>query len=245
MVKVFAGSVRPDSVGVEFDDERLIANAGLVLVATLSIRLGIESLVDKTLRVGQRAGAAQPGRKVLSLIHAIAAGGGRGPRRQAPGDRHRLLRGRGEGGTLLEAALRLAHNMVRWIGQLGLRDSTWRTARTIRRWLIALPGRLTRTARPFHPPPPGPLALAGGLRRGAEQDQGAAGRSLTSLYRLLLTRRIARPPWAARHRPLDAAERLPPLLKCAGRTYSRWFSPLTGSRTAIPLSVMVNRWIEA
>jgi hypothetical protein len=74
MVKVFAGSVRPDSVGVEFDDERLIANAGLVLVATLSIRLGIESLVDKTVRLGQRAGAAQPGRKVLSLIHAIAAG---------------------------------------------------------------------------------------------------------------------------------------------------------------------------
>ncbi|HEX2707848.1 MAG TPA: IS1380 family transposase, partial [Solirubrobacterales bacterium] len=50
------------------------ANAGLVLVATLSIRLGIESLVDKTVRLGQRAGAAQPGRKVLTLIHAIAAG---------------------------------------------------------------------------------------------------------------------------------------------------------------------------
>ena len=74
MVKVLAGSVRPDSVGVEFDDERLIANAGLVLVATLSIRLGIESLVDKTVRLGQKAGAARPGRKVLTLIHAIAAG---------------------------------------------------------------------------------------------------------------------------------------------------------------------------
>lgn len=74
MVKVFAGFVRPDSVGVEFDDERLIANAGLVLVATLSRRLGVESLVDKTVRLGQRAGAANPGRKVLTLIHAIAAG---------------------------------------------------------------------------------------------------------------------------------------------------------------------------
>lgn len=41
----------------------------------------------------------------------------------------------------------LAHNMARWAGQLGLEDETWRTARTIRRWLIALPGRLTRTAR--------------------------------------------------------------------------------------------------
>jgi hypothetical protein len=74
MVKASAGSVRPDSLRVEFDEERLIANAGLVLIATLSRRLGIEQLVDKTVRLGQRAGAARPGRKVLSLIHAIAAG---------------------------------------------------------------------------------------------------------------------------------------------------------------------------
>jgi hypothetical protein len=44
MVKVSSESVRPDSVGVEFDDERLIANAGLVLVATLSKRLGLEQM---------------------------------------------------------------------------------------------------------------------------------------------------------------------------------------------------------
>ncbi len=43
----------------------------------------------------------------------------------------------------------LAHNLVRWVGQLGLEDSTWRTAATIRRRLIAMPGRLTRTARRF------------------------------------------------------------------------------------------------
>jgi len=74
MVKGSEVSVRPDSVGVEFDDERLIANAGLVLIATLGRRLGIEQMVDKMVRLGERAGAAQPGRKVLSLIHAIAAG---------------------------------------------------------------------------------------------------------------------------------------------------------------------------
>lgn len=74
MVKGFEGSVRPDSVGVEFDDERLVANAGLVLIATLSRRLGLEQMVDKMVRLGERAGAAQPGRKVLTLIHAIAAG---------------------------------------------------------------------------------------------------------------------------------------------------------------------------
>jgi len=41
----------------------------------------------------------------------------------------------------------LAHNLQRWTGMLGLEDPTPRTARTIRRWLLAIPGRLTRTAR--------------------------------------------------------------------------------------------------
>src|SRR5204862_2163064 len=41
----------------------------------------------------------------------------------------------------------LAHNLQRWTGMLGLQDPPPRTARTIRRWLLALPGRLTRTAR--------------------------------------------------------------------------------------------------
>src|SRR5207248_7879303 len=41
---------------------------------TLSERLGIERLVDETVDLGQRPGAARPGRKVLSLVHAIAAG---------------------------------------------------------------------------------------------------------------------------------------------------------------------------
>jgi hypothetical protein len=63
MVKVSTGTVRPDSLGVEFDDERLIANAGLVLVATLGRRLGIEQMVDKMVSLGERAGAARPGRK--------------------------------------------------------------------------------------------------------------------------------------------------------------------------------------
>jgi hypothetical protein len=74
MVNGCGAPVRPDSVGVEFDDERLVANAGLVLVATLSRRLGIERLVDRLVCLGKRAGAARPGRKVLTLCHAIAAG---------------------------------------------------------------------------------------------------------------------------------------------------------------------------
>jgi hypothetical protein len=74
MVKGSEVSVRPDLVGVEFDDERLVANAGLLLLATLGRRLGIEQMVDKMVGLGGRAGAAQPGRKVATLIHAIAAG---------------------------------------------------------------------------------------------------------------------------------------------------------------------------
>jgi len=66
--------VRPDLVGVEFDDERLVANAGVVVLATLSKRLGIERLVDQLVDLGKRAGGARPGRKVLSLVHAIALG---------------------------------------------------------------------------------------------------------------------------------------------------------------------------
>ena len=41
----------------------------------------------------------------------------------------------------------LAHNLQRWTGMLGLAQPTPRTAQTIRRWLLALPGRLTRSAR--------------------------------------------------------------------------------------------------
>jgi hypothetical protein len=74
MVNGSGAVVRCDSVAVEFDDERLIANAGLLLTSTLSERLGIERLVDETVDLGERPGAARPGRKVLSLCHAIAAG---------------------------------------------------------------------------------------------------------------------------------------------------------------------------
>ncbi|MGE5281677.1 MAG: IS1380 family transposase [Chloroflexota bacterium] len=41
----------------------------------------------------------------------------------------------------------LAHNLLRWTQLFGLTDSTVRAARTLRRWLIALPGRLTSHAR--------------------------------------------------------------------------------------------------
>ena len=65
----------PDRLSVSFDDEGLVANAGLLLVATLSARLGIGVIVNATLRMGGVIGGAHPARKVLTLVHAIAAGG--------------------------------------------------------------------------------------------------------------------------------------------------------------------------
>jgi DDE family transposase len=41
----------------------------------------------------------------------------------------------------------LAHNLLRWTSLLGLPGTTIRAARTVRRRLLSLPGRLTRTAR--------------------------------------------------------------------------------------------------
>jgi hypothetical protein len=59
---------------VLFDDERVVANAGVLLPVVLAGRLGIEGLVDRTVDLGGRAGAANPGRKVMSLLSAMALG---------------------------------------------------------------------------------------------------------------------------------------------------------------------------
>ena len=64
-----------DRLDVTFDDESLVANAGLVLPATLMVRLGLESLIDASVRLVGRVGGARPGRKVLTLVATIMAGG--------------------------------------------------------------------------------------------------------------------------------------------------------------------------
>jgi hypothetical protein len=64
----------PDAMRVRFDDERAVANAGVLLPAVLANRLGIEALVDRTVDLGEREGAANPGRKVMSLVSAMALG---------------------------------------------------------------------------------------------------------------------------------------------------------------------------
>jgi hypothetical protein len=66
-----------DQVDITFDDPRAVAHAGLLLPATLAERLGIEQATDQLVDLGDRTGAAQPGRKLLTLVHALVAGGDR------------------------------------------------------------------------------------------------------------------------------------------------------------------------
>jgi hypothetical protein len=64
-----------DQVDIAFDDERSVAYAGLLLPATLAERLGIEQVTDQLVDLGDQPGRARPGRKLLTLVHAMVAGG--------------------------------------------------------------------------------------------------------------------------------------------------------------------------
>jgi hypothetical protein len=70
-----AGPASLDSVRVQFDEQRLVSDAGLLVIATLADRLGIEELVNESVWLGYKVpGAALPGRKVMSLVHGMLAG---------------------------------------------------------------------------------------------------------------------------------------------------------------------------
>jgi hypothetical protein len=64
-----------DRIEVTFDDPSLVADAGLIVPATLMVRLGLEELINATVRLVGRVGGARPGRKVLTLVATILAGG--------------------------------------------------------------------------------------------------------------------------------------------------------------------------
>src|SRR3954452_1550652 len=64
-----------DRVEASFDDETLIADARLLLPATLAVRLGLEGVIDATVTLPGRSGGAHPRRKVLTTVFAILAGG--------------------------------------------------------------------------------------------------------------------------------------------------------------------------
>ena len=65
----------PDRIRIVFDDHRLVANAGLLLPATLARHLGLRELVDHHLDLGRAPGRANTGDKMLTLVASALAGG--------------------------------------------------------------------------------------------------------------------------------------------------------------------------
>ena len=64
-----------DRIRIVFDDHRLVANAGLLLPATLARHLGLRELVDRHLDLGGAPGWANTGDKLLTLVASALAGG--------------------------------------------------------------------------------------------------------------------------------------------------------------------------
>ena len=59
-----------DPIKVTFDDDRAVADAGLMLTGTLIGALGLEQLIDAKVSCGYR-----PGRKALTVVSTLLAGG--------------------------------------------------------------------------------------------------------------------------------------------------------------------------
>ena len=57
----------PDRIRIAFDDHRLVANAGLILPATLALRFGLPQLLGKYLDLG-----GAPGRANTGVVDAVA-----------------------------------------------------------------------------------------------------------------------------------------------------------------------------
>ena len=64
-----------DGLEVVFDDGSLVADAGLLLAGTVMHRLGLEALIDNTVRLDGRVAGSGSGRKVLSLVASMLVGG--------------------------------------------------------------------------------------------------------------------------------------------------------------------------
>jgi hypothetical protein len=64
-----------DRLDVIFDDDRLVADAGLMLPATLAQHLELRELIDATVDLGDASGRANVGHKAMTLIHSALAGG--------------------------------------------------------------------------------------------------------------------------------------------------------------------------
>ena len=65
----------PDRIQITFDDRRLVANAGLLLPATLVRHLGLPELVRQRLDLGDAPGRANTSDKMMTLVASALAGG--------------------------------------------------------------------------------------------------------------------------------------------------------------------------
>ena len=65
----------PDRIDIAFDDDRLVADAGLLLPATLAQHLGLQELADSCVDLGDAPGRANAGDKLLTLVASALAGG--------------------------------------------------------------------------------------------------------------------------------------------------------------------------
>jgi len=64
-----------DGIATAFDGTQLVADAGLLLPATLAQHLGLREIVEEHLDLGQAAGRANAGDKLLTLVMSALAGG--------------------------------------------------------------------------------------------------------------------------------------------------------------------------
>lgn len=64
-----------DRFEVTFDDERSVANAGLMMPATLAQHLGLKEIIEECVDLGDAAGRANVGDKTMTLVHSALAGG--------------------------------------------------------------------------------------------------------------------------------------------------------------------------
>ena len=83
----------PDGIGIVFDGHRLVANAGLLLPATLAQHLGLRELVDHHLDLGSAPGRANTGDKMMTLVASALAGGRLHRRRRCAAHRRDRPRG--------------------------------------------------------------------------------------------------------------------------------------------------------
>ncbi len=65
----------PDRIDVAFDGTQLVADAGLLLPATLAAHLGLRRPIERFLDLGRAAGRANVGDKFVTLVFSALAGG--------------------------------------------------------------------------------------------------------------------------------------------------------------------------